>query len=102
MQIPVKWLVAACVAGAVAPAQADYELILKKNCLACHSLDKRKYGPNFKEVAAKYAGDKKAVKTLARKIRKGGGGVWGADVMPPQPQVSESEATTIAKYMLSL
>jgi cytochrome c len=85
-----------------APARADMELITKKNCLACHQVDKRKYGPNFKEVAAKYADQKKAVDVLAKKIRKGGTGVWGQDIMPPQPQVSATEARAIATYVLSL
>ena len=37
---------------AAVPVRADYDLVVKKNCLACHQIDKRKYGPNFKEVAA--------------------------------------------------
>ncbi len=84
------------------PARADFDLVVKKNCLACHQLDKRKYGPNFKEVAAKYADQKNAVDLLAKKIRRGGTGVWGQDVMPPQPQVSAKEAQAIATYVLSL
>jgi cytochrome c551/c552 len=28
--------------------------------------------------------------------------VWGEDVMPPQPQVSETDAQTIAELILSL
>lgn len=97
-----RWIAiigALCAAG---PVLADYDLVLKKNCLACHQVDKRKYGPNFKEVAAKYADKKGAVDVLAKKIRSGGTGVWGADVMPPQPQVSAAEARALATYVLSL
>jgi cytochrome c len=39
---------------------------------------------------------------LTKKIRAGGVGVWGEDMMPPQPQVSDAEARVIAKYVLSL
>jgi len=88
--------------GAAEPARADYDLVVKKNCLACHQIDKRKYGPNFKDVAAKYADQKNAAELLARKIRRGGTGVWGQDVMPPQPQVSAAEARALATYVLSL
>ena len=84
------------------PVRADYDLVVKKNCLACHQLEKRKYGPNFKEVAAKYADQKNAAEVLAKKIRRGGTGVWGPDVMPAQPQVSVVEARKIANYVLSL
>ena len=88
--------------GATGPVRADYDLVVKKNCLACHQLDKRKYGPNFKEIAAKYADQKNATDNLAKKIRRGGTGVWGQDLMPPQPLVSAAEARALAQYVLSL
>ncbi len=88
--------------AAVTPAYADYALVVKSNCLACHQVDKRKYGPTFKEVAAKYANDDKAATKLAKKIKAGGSGVWGQDVMPPQPQVSKADALILAKYVLAL
>ena len=88
--------------GAAPTARADYDLAVKKNCLACHYVDKRKYGPSFQQVAAKYAEQKNAVDVLARKIRRGGSGVWGIDVMPPQPQVSAAEARALAQYVLSV
>lgn len=102
MRIPLRWIAVIAVLGAATTARADYDLVLKKNCLACHQLDKRKYGPNFKEVAAKYADQKNAVDVLAKKIRNGGTGVWGNDIMPPQPQVSAKEARALATYVLSL
>ena len=91
-----------CLAAMMTPAHADYALLVKSNCLACHQIDKRKYGPTLKEVAAKYANDSKAAAKLARKIRAGGSGVWGQDVMPPQPQVSSADALILARYVLSL
>jgi cytochrome c len=88
------------------PAQAENEklikLMLANNCFACHQIDKRKYGPNFIEVASKYGRDKSVIATLANKIKNGGTGVWGEDVMPPQSQVSEADATTMAELILSL
>jgi cytochrome c len=102
MRTPLQALVVIGVLICAAPARADYDLVVKKNCLACHQVDKRKYGPNFKEIASKYAERKDATEVLAKKIRRGGTGVWGQDVMPPQPQVSAQEARTIAGYVLSL
>lgn len=102
MRIALQWIVVIGLLGAVGPARADYDLVMKKNCLACHQIDKRKYGPNFKEIAAKYADQKNAADVLAKKIRRGGTGVWGQDVMPPQPQVSATEARALATYVLSL
>ena len=102
MRVTLHWIAVIILLGAAASARADYDLVVKKNCLACHQLDKRKYGPNFKEVAAKYADKKNATNILANKIRRGGTGVWGPDVMPAQPQVSAAEAKLLAQYVLSL
>lgn len=102
MRITLQWMAVIVLLGAAGPVRADYDLVVKKNCLACHQVDKRKYGPNFKEIAAKYADQKNGAEVLAKKIRRGGTGVWGLDVMPPQPQVSATEARAIANYVLSV
>ena len=57
---------------------------------------------NGHEIAARYADQNNAAELLAKKIRRGGTGVWGIDVMPPQPQVSAAEARTLSTYVLSL
>ena len=77
-------------------------LLQRNNCTACHLIDKRKYGPNLNEVAGRYAGQAGAVAMLATKIRAGGSGVWGEDMMPPQPNVSEADARTLAELILAL
>lgn len=102
MRRPAAILMMSCLAALATPAHADYALLVRSNCLACHQIDKKKYGPPLKEVAAKYADDSNAAAKLARKIRAGGSGVWGQDVMPPQPQVSRADALILAKYVLSL
>ena len=88
------------------PAQAENDqlkkLMLANNCLACHQIDKRKYGPNFYEIASKYGNSNSMIATLAVKIKAGGKGVWGEDMMPPQAQVSEADAKTMAELILSL
>ncbi len=100
-----KTLIAAVLAVAatspVLAADAGMDLATKKNCLACHTVDKKVVGPAYKEVAAKYKGDKAAVAKLAEKIQKGGVGVWGQVPMPPN-QVTPDEAKTLATWVLSL
>ena len=85
-----------------APAMASKELAQAKNCLGCHAVDSKMVGPAFKEVAAKYAGDKAAAATLAAKVIAGGGGVWGAIPMPANPQVKEPEAKKLVAWILGL
>jgi cytochrome c len=92
--------------GWISEARADtlqlQTLMQRNNCTACHLIDKHQYGPTFKEVAARYAGDSTAVAKLAIKIRAGGSGVWGEDMMPPQPNVSEADARIIAELVMAL
>lgn len=89
-------------ASLTAPAFADEALAKSKNCLACHALDTKLVGPSYKDVAAKYAGQKDAVDKLATKIIKGGSGVWGAIPMPANAQVNEAEAKKLAAWVLTV
>ena len=83
-------------------AFADQALAQKKNCMACHAIDKKLVGPSYKDVAAKYGKDKDAAKKLAEKIIKGGSGVWGPVPMPANTQVTPAEAETLAKWVLTV
>ena len=98
---PVLALVAAA-ATVSAPAVADEALAKAKNCLACHATDKKVLGPSYKEVAAKYAGQKDAADKLAAKIIKGGVGVWGQIPRPANAQVNEAESKKLVAWILSL
>ena len=54
---------------AVAADDAAAEALVKKsNCLKCHSVDKKKVGPSYKEVAAKYKGKADAEQKLFTQI----------------------------------
>ena len=83
------------------PAFADLALARSKNCLSCHAVERKIVGPAYKDVAAKYRGDKSAAARLANKIMLGGGGVWGVVKMPSKPQISEAEARQLADWVLS-
>ncbi len=98
-------LVIACALSLTAltslPAFADAELATKKNCMAYHAIDKKQVGPSYKDVAAKYAGQKDAVDKLTQKVMKGGAGVWGAIPMPANPQVSAAEAKQLVEWVMT-
>jgi cytochrome c len=100
-RLALKLLFATACAAATLPALADMALATAKNCLACHSVDKKVVGPAYKDVAAKYRGDKSAPARLAAKVMEGGGGVWGVVKMPSNPQVSEAEAKKLVAWVLS-
>ena len=82
-------------------AAGPADLAKEKNCMACHAVDKKLVGPAYKDVAAKYAGQKDATDKLAQKVIKGGAGVWGAVPMPANPQVNEAEAKQLVQWVLS-
>ena len=94
-------LIASLAAVIAAPAFANADLAQKKSCLACHAADKKLVGPSYKDVAAKYAGQKDAVAKLAEKIQKGGVGAWGQVPMPANPQVNAEEAKQLATWVMS-
>jgi cytochrome c len=87
---------------ATSPAFADQALATAKNCMSCHALDRKVVGPAYKDVAAKYAGDKTAADRLATKIQKGGAGVWGPVPMPSNTQVNDVEAKKLAAWILTI
>ncbi len=84
-------------AGGDDPVQ---KLLNANACNGCHSVDKRIVGPSFREIAAKYAGDRDAPARLEAKIRGGGQGAWGAVPMPPNPAVADAELRRIAVWVL--
>ncbi len=84
-------------------AKAAEALAQKSGCLACHSVEKKILGPAYKDVAAKYKGDKTAEARLVAKVKAGGSGVWGPMPMPANsPQVKDADIKTIVEWVLSL
>jgi cytochrome c len=68
-----------CVGAAYAQSGAE---VVKAKCAACHDMDKKKVGPAFKDVAAKYKGDKGAEAKVVEKMKEGKG----------HPKVASSDA----------
>ncbi|WP_323119437.1 c-type cytochrome [Burkholderia alba] len=97
---------AALVAGVVsAPVRADVGDGLKiargNACMGCHAVDRKLVGPSFKEIAARYKADPQAVPKLAKKVKEGGAGVWGAIPMPAHPRMSDADAQSVVQWVLA-
>jgi cytochrome c len=54
-------------------AQSGADVVKEKGCLNCHEVDKKKVGPSFKDIAAKFKGDKDAQASLVAKLKDGKG-----------------------------
>ena len=83
-------------------ALADARLASEKNCMACHDVSAKRLGPSFREIAARYAGQKDATERMASKIVKGGEGAWGNVRMPANTQITEPEAKRLAAWVLGI
>ncbi len=64
----------ALAAGSVhAQAPSGADVLKAKGCLGCHDMDKKKVGPAYKDVAAKYKGKANAESDLVAKLKEGKG-----------------------------
>ncbi|MEO3693542.1 c-type cytochrome [Roseateles paludis] len=95
-------MLAAALVGGPALANPE-EAITKAGCMACHAKDKKILGPAFKDVAAKYKGNKDAAALLADKVRKGGKGVWGPIPMSPNgpDKISDADLKAAIDWILA-
>ena len=94
-------LLSAGVASAELNTTAD-ELLRNSGCYACHSVDQKRIGPSYKEVAAKYSGDSSASAALVEKVTNGGSGVWGPTPMIPNKHLSQENIKTMVDGILEL
>lgn len=95
--------IALATAGVLATgsAAASEKLAQSSGCMTCHAVDRKAVGPSYKDIAAKYRGDKGAEANLVKKVKAGGSGVWGAIPMPPNAHVKEDDIKTIVHWILS-
>lgn len=74
-------------------------LAIQNNCAACHEVDKKKIGPSYHQIAARYKGDANAESTLRIKVKQGGVGAWGAIPMPAQT-LKDDDVAALVKWIL--
>lgn len=88
---------------ATAPAHANFDLVKKARCNACHAVDKKMVGPSFQEIGAKYKGQGDAPGKLFEKVRAGGAGNWGQVPMTPNgpDKINDQDLKTVIQWILS-
>ena len=90
-------------ANAALDMEAGKALAKESGCLACHSIEQKRVGPAWNDVAAKYKGNADAKKVMAEWIHKGGTGRWKMGTMPAySPRVSDENIDKLADFILSL
>jgi cytochrome c len=90
-------------AAAPAPTQSAVaaELVRQQGCTACHGANQRIVGPAFAEIGDKHRARADAEAYLIGKMKAGGSGVWGQVPMPPQPNLKDADAKSIAQWILN-
>lgn len=78
----------------VANAQSGADLAKSKNCLNCHDIDKKKVGPSFKDIQAKYKDNKDAEATISAKLKEGKG-------HPVKVAASDAELKSLVQFALT-
>ena len=78
------------------------QLIIKSGCKTCHNKNLKTIGPAYVSVANKYTATEDNISMLVGKIKNGGSGVWGEQVMNPHPQLSNASIRVMVDYILSL
>lgn len=95
MRLAIPLLLAVSLGAGVGIAADAPDLLKAKGCLGCHDADKKKVGPAYKDVAAKYKDDAGASAKVAAKLKEGKG-------HPIKVNASDEELKTLADYVLSL
>jgi cytochrome c len=88
---------AGVLAAGVGYAQSGAEVVKAKGCLGCHEVDKKKVGPSFKDISAKYAGKKDAEGGIIKALKDGKVG----DKNHPKSTASDAELKAAVQYVLS-
>ena len=89
-------------AGTEHTGHPGYAIMVQNDCKTCHTPDKPSTGPSFIMIAARYDSTKAGtVEHLAKKVITGGKGSWGDVPMTPHAALSEQDAETLVKYVLS-
>ena len=90
-------LVALAVSGLLTAGLAQAQDLKAKGCLGCHEVDKKKVGPSFKDISAKYSGNKDAEGNIVKGLKDG----KMADKAHPKSAASDAELKAAAQYVLS-
>ncbi|MEL6635601.1 MAG: family 16 glycoside hydrolase, partial [Bacteroidota bacterium] len=89
-------------AGVTENRPEGYQLIARNDCKTCHNTYRKTIGPAYVEVAKKYRNTATNVEMLVQKVKVGGSGVWGEQVMNAHPDLDEADIQAMVEYIMEL
>lgn len=78
------------------------QLIAKSDCKTCHNKNLQTIGPSYTAIAQKYKNTPENNKLLSTKVKNGGSGIWGEQMMTPHPDLAEEDINKMVAYIMSL
>ena len=75
--------------------------MLISNCFNCHAVKMKLSGPSFLDISNRYQNTNKYRDLLVNHIKKGSAGIWGKEAMPSHPEISDSVAVKMVKWILN-
>ena len=83
-------------------AQANEQLAMESACVACHAANYKRVGPSYHDIAARYEGaDEKIVEQIVARVKGGSRYMWGTLSMPAMPLVTNEDAHSLVRWILS-
>ncbi|REG81362.1 PQQ-dependent sugar dehydrogenase [Algoriphagus antarcticus] len=76
--------------------------INEAGCKACHGISNESVGPDYTSVSEKYKNDPNAKSYLINKVRNGGSGVWGEQIMPGHTHLDENRVGQMVDFVLGI
>ena len=81
---------------------AGKDLVKGADCMRCHGFERSYVGPTFAEIGQRYSTRADGAQYIATRIREGGAGEWGRNLMPRHPQITQEQALQIAQWILAV
>ncbi|WP_439489936.1 PQQ-dependent sugar dehydrogenase [Algoriphagus sp.] len=76
--------------------------INEAGCKACHGISNESVGPDYTAVSEKYKNDPNAKAYLVGKIKNGGAGVWGEQIMPGHTHLDDTRINQMVDFVLGI
>lgn len=76
--------------------------INEAGCKACHGISSESVGPDYTSVSEKYKNDPNAKFYLIDKVRNGGSGVWGEQIMPGHTHLDKNNVGQMVDFVLGI
>jgi cytochrome c len=75
--------------------------MLVSNCFNCHAVKIKLAGPSYLDISNRYQNTRKNQDLLINHIQFGSRGIWGKEAMPTHPELPDSAARKMVRWILN-